>query len=429
MILPQNEDYLNSINFLFSLFKFGIKLGLQNIQFLLKELGNPEKKIKTVHVAGTNGKGSTGAMLQSILRQSGYRTAFYTSPHLVDFRERIRIDGKPIPEKTVNDFVKKMKTPIQTSKATFFEATTALAFDYFAEEKVDVAVIEVGLGGNYDSTNVIFPEISVITDIGFDHTEVLGDTLEKIAGEKAGIIKPNTPILTSNTESSVLKVIENKAKEQNAEFIALEKCSKVLNLRNQNFEFEFKDWKIKNLNVPFLGNHQIKNSKLAIAASLLLSQEKFTSINEETIKNGLKLTKWHGRFTILEEKPTTILDVAHNADGFRAFFETLNSNFPDKKCFAVVGMSKDKEVKTCLEILEKRVEKFVCVTPKVERVLASEEMAKFFPDKSIVCGAVLEGMKLAKTLAKDEDLICVIGSHYTVGEAFEEIYKGKDLII
>jgi dihydrofolate synthase/folylpolyglutamate synthase len=202
------QEYKNTLNFLFGLQKFGMKFGLENIKHLLDFLENPETNYPTVHIAGTNGKGSTAAMIASILTASGYKTGLYTSPHLIDFTERIRIDGKPISSKEVVIYGKKLKSQIQKSKATFFEATTAIAFQYFSDKNVDVALIETGLGGRLDATNVIKPELSIITTIGMDHSEQLGNTIQSIASEKAGIIKSRTPCITSVKNASALKIIK-----------------------------------------------------------------------------------------------------------------------------------------------------------------------------------------------------------------------------
>ncbi|KAA3597947.1 MAG: bifunctional folylpolyglutamate synthase/dihydrofolate synthase [Calditrichaeota bacterium] len=429
---PHKEDFAETINFLYSLFKFGIKLGLKNIQTILEELENPETNFKTIHIAGTNGKGSTGAMLQSIFRVSGYKTGFFTSPHLIDFRERIRINGKPIPQKDVIEFVNRMQNSILKNKCTFFETTTAMAFDYFAKENVDVAIIETGLGGTYDSTNVIYPELSLITDIGFDHKEILGETLVQIAKEKAGIIKNNIPLITSNTNKEILDVLQEVAIEKNAELISSEQNStlELINDNSNNLELNYSlgEEKINGIKMPFLGNHQQKNAKLAITSAMFLSK-RFDKISKEAIRNGIQNTIWLGRFTIIEENPKMILDVTHNPDGMKVFVETLQKYFPTSKAFCVIGMASNKDIKTCFGILEGNFEKFVCVTPNVEKVLEAKELVKFAPKNSIASTTVEKGIELAKSLTTNEDIICVIGSHFTVGEALHKIYNKKELLI
>lgn len=429
---PHEEDFAKTIIFLYSLFKFGIKLGLKNIEIILEELENPEKYFKTVHIAGTNGKGSTGAILQSIFRTSGYKTGFYTSPHLIDFRERIRINGKPIPQKNVIEFVNRMKSSVLKNKCTFFETTTAMAFDYFAKEKVDIAIIETGLGGTYDSTNVINPEVSLITDIGFDHKEILGETLSKIAKEKAGIIKKNVPLITSNTNEEILNVLQEIAISKNSELMNSELNSelnfKMNKSKDLQLNFSLGKEKIKDIQLPFMGKHQLRNAKLAITSAMLLSK-KFDKISKRTIKTGIEKTVWLGRFTVFEQKPKMILDVAHNPDGMKCFVETLKSNFPNSKAFCVIGIAKNKDVRACFDILKGNFEKFICVTPNVSKVLTSNELLKFAPASSVASTTVEKGIELAKKLAQKEDLICVIGSHFTVGEALQKIYEKEEILI
>lgn len=430
---PQKEDFAETIDFLYSLFKFGIKLGLKNIQTILEELENPETHFKTIHIAGTNGKGSTGAMLQSIFRASGYKTGFFTSPHLIDFRERIRINGKSIPQKDVIEFVNRMKNSVLENKCTFFETTTAMAFDYFAKEKVDVAIIETGLGGTFDSTNVIKPELSLITNIGFDHKEILGETLAKIAQEKAGIIKNKVPVITSNTEKEILDVLQKVAIEKNSELINSEKSSEIKIVKNEfhklEMNFSIGNKKINKIKFPFLGNHQLTNAKLAITAGFFLTR-KFKKISNETIKNGIQNTIWLGRFTQIEQEPKLILDVAHNPDGMKFFVETLKKHFPNSKAFCVIGMASNKDIQTCFNILEGHFEKFICVTPNVSKVLEAKQLAKFAPKNTISSTTVSEGIKLAKNFAtENNDLICIIGSHFTVGEALQEINNDNEILI
>ncbi len=425
---PHKEDFAETINFLYSLFKFGIKLGLKNIQTILEELENPETNFKTVHIAGTNGKGSTGAMLQSIFRASGYKTGFFTSPHLIDFRERIRINGKPIPQKNVIEFVNRMKNSVLENKCTFFETTTAMAFDYFAKEKVDIAIIETGLGGTYDSTNVINPELTLITDIGFDHKEILGDTLSKIAKEKAGIIKNDIPLITSNTNKEILDVLQKVAIEKHSELINSELNSTLNFVNDLELNYSLNGENINGVKIPFIGNHQLKNAKLAITSAMFLSK-KFDKVTKDTIRDGIKNTIWLGRFTILDEKPKIILDVTHNPDGMKYFVETLKNNFPNSKTYCVIGIANNKDVQACFEILDGNFEKFICVTPNVSKVLPSKELLKFAPKTSIASNTVEKVIELAKRLEEKEDLICVIGSHFTVGEALQKIYNKNEIII
>ena len=307
------------------------KKDLTNTLLLCEALNNPQHKFRSIHIAGTNGKGSTSHMLAAILQTAGYKTGLYTSPHLKDFRERIRINGEMIAEQTVIEFVNENKNEFEKIQPSFFEITVAMAFDYFAKEKVDIAVIETGLGGRLDSTNVITPVLSVITNISYDHMDMLGDTLEKIAVEKAGIIKRNIPIVIGESNSETKKVFENKAIEMNAPVSFADEIYSVsnANLLEDGLHLSIlknKSERYDNLILDLTGHYQEKNSCTVLQSTDILNELNF-SISENSIRKGLqqvkRLTGLRGRWDILSQYPLIIADVAHNEGGFSEVFEQL----------------------------------------------------------------------------------------------------------
>jgi dihydrofolate synthase/folylpolyglutamate synthase len=422
------QEYKNTLNFLFGLQKFGMKFGLENIKHLLDFLENPETNYPTVHIAGTNGKGSTAAMIASILTASGYKTGLYTSPHLIDFTERIRIDGKPISSKEVVIYGKKLKSQIQKSKATFFEATTAIAFQYFSDKNVDVALIETGLGGRLDATNVIKPELSIITTIGMDHSEQLGNTIQSIASEKAGIIKSRTPCITSVKNASALKIIKSIAKDNNSPLIEVSKYAKLKVISNEidslNVSLQVDDLKLRNVKVDLVGSYQRDNIKLAVTAvKLLRENSKFYKVSKQTIVEGLrdvrKNTGLRCRFEMLSASPIIICDVAHNPQGFEVLSKSLiDAGLHD--VIAVFGIMEDKDADSVLPYLMKASKLVVACQPKIKRALKSQIIVEKLHKQEFPCIngiSVPHSIEIAKSRAQDGDTMLICGSHYVLAEA------------
>lgn len=384
-------QYKRAINYLFKLELFGTKLGLSRIQELLKNLNNPEKSLKIIHIAGTNGKGSTAAMTSTILQEAGYKVGLYTSPHLKDIRERFLINNKKISK---DDFVKYfLKTKKFDKKQTFFEFTTAMALLYFKERKVDFLILETGLGGRLDATNVVNPIISIITNIDLEHTQYLGNKIEKIAYEKAGIIKNKTPVITL-AKGSALKVIKKIAKFRN---------SKVIIPKKHNFKTNLK------------GDFQISNSNIAVETISLLNRLKLTNINKITIKNSLKKVNWPGR---LEFKNNILFDCAHNAAAVKELTKYLKKN-KLKDLILVFGVLSDKNYKLMLKLLLPFTKKIILTKPSIKRalnpIILAEEIKKskkYF----LVIEDVKNALKYAKAISSKKDLILVTGSIYVVGE-------------
>ena len=336
-----------SYPYLDSLQKFGMNLGLERITYLLEKLGNPHLKFKSIHVAGTNGKGSTCAMIASILKEAGYKVGLYTSPHLFDYTERIKVNGKDISRKefrrglaVVGKIAKEPRLSVSGSGIpTIFEVLTAVAFWYFAKRKVDYVVAEVGLGGRLDATNVLAPQVSVITNIDLEHTEILGKTLAKIAGEKAAIIKPGVPVVTAETKKEALNVLIGAAKKNQSVLVQVENGKSRIDNRKS---------KTVNRNIPLIGIHQQLNAACAIAA-VRLSGAKVT---KRQLRKGLQQAKWPARFQIVSKKPLVIVDGAHNPAGARVLTATLKKLYPKTKFTVIYGCQKTKDFKGCLKHLK-----------------------------------------------------------------------------
>ncbi|MCL5244967.1 bifunctional folylpolyglutamate synthase/dihydrofolate synthase [Cellulophaga sp. 20_2_10] len=373
---------------------------LDTILLFSKALGSPEKHFKSIHVAGTNGKGSSSHMLASILQEAGYKVGLYTSPHLKDFRERIRINGEMISKKDVISFIAHNKQFFNDHKLSFFEMTVAMAFKHFADEKVDIAIIEVGLGGRLDSTNIITPEVSLITNIGLDHTDLLGDTIAKIAVEKAGIIKEGVPVVVSESQEETTSIFKTIAKEKNATIIFADSAS------------------IKEYKTSLLGYYQNKNIKGVVGT---LQQLKNFVIKESAIINGLLNvvvnTGLMGRWQVLQDSPRVICDTAHNAEGLSLTMQQLKAqNY--KELFIVLGVVKDKNLDAIFPYFPKNASYFFC-SPKIERGLDAtllQQRASDFLLKGAVYLSVKEALEKAKSLAGKEDLIYVGGSTFVVAE-------------
>lgn len=426
------KTFTETIQYLYDLQYSGIKLGLDNISTLLDFWNNPQGKWKAIHIAGTNGKGSTAAFIESVLRETGFRVGLYTSPHLLDFTERIRVNGKTIPWKTVVGYTNELRPVIETVHPTFFEATSAIAFRYFAKEKVDIAVIETGLGGRLDATNVVNPLISVITPVSLDHTQYLGDTLEQIAREKAGIVKTGIPCVTNNEHPAVVQVLKEKCREVGAPFYLLDLNRSVQFLettpRGSTFNFTLDGiGRLRKLSIPLPGTHQVSNAALA-AASLLLLPE--ISISPETIHTGFARTRWRGRLETVGKEPLTILDVAHNPDGFRQVFHFLKRQMPQKKIWALVGLAKDKDVQTIAGILSTHAYKVGVIRNFSRRGLPVETLRKalvLHGAEPIEFESIEKGVCNFHRQMQSNDVLLIIGSHY-LAEKFYKNYKNVDLI-
>ncbi|WP_142603701.1 bifunctional folylpolyglutamate synthase/dihydrofolate synthase [Solitalea koreensis] len=401
------------------------KADLHNILAISEVLDHPDRKFKTIHIAGTNGKGSTSHMLAAILQEAGYKTGLYTSPHLKDFRERIRINGQMIPEKKVTNFVAKHRNDFAKIEPSFFEMSVGLAFDYFAEKQVDIAIIETGLGGRLDSTNIITPLLSVITNIGFDHMAILGNTLEKIAHEKAGIIKPNIPVVIGQYNTETAPVFIQKAKE----------CDSEIHFASEEYEVEYSELKngylnlnidrfnkdiLKNLELDLTGIYQKKNICTVLCAVHQLIEQGF-KIDEKTIRSALKKVKEStglmGRWYTILTHPLTICDTGHNEDGITEVVKQIQQT-PHEHLHMVFGMVKDKDINHVLELLPKNATYYFCKAD-IPRGMDAEELSTLAREhglKGILFSSVKDALKAAQTAAQAHDLVFVGGSTFVVAE-------------
>lgn len=401
------------------------KADLNNTIALLNLLGNPQHNFKSVHVAGTNGKGSTSHMLASIFQEAGYKTGLYTSPHLRDFRERIRINGEMIPQDKVVELIEKHQNEFEKMGLSFFEMTVGMAFDYFSNEQVDIAIVEVGMGGRLDSTNLITPEISVITNIGLDHVQFLGDTLEKIAGEKAGIIKNNIPVVIGETQSETHQVFEDKAAECHSPIYFADQifdCDKI-HIESMDKQ-EYDIWKNNDLyleacDMPLMGNYQKKNLATVMCAADLL-RDKF-QLNEEHLRDGIanviRNTHLMGRWQILSHDPLAIADTGHNVDGIREVINQLAEMSYNKLHF-VIGMVNDKDIDHVLQLLPHNCEYYFCKADIPRGLDANILAGKAFELglRGKVYDSVRDAFQSAINNASVDDVVFVGGSNFIVAE-------------
>jgi len=401
------------------------KEDLHNTIALCNALDNPETKFKSIHIAGTNGKGSTSHMLAAMLQQAGYKTGLYTSPHLKDFGERIKINGQMINEDFVIDFVERTKTVSESIQPSFFELTVAMAFDYFAKEKVDIAVIETGLGGRLDSTNVITPILSIITNIGYDHMNILGNTLQEIAKEKAGIIKDKVPVIIGEYLTETKDIFIGKAAACNAPIYFAQEEYKVTDIVSTTHMLNCKVTSTEhniteNFTLDLNGLYQTKNLCTVLCAEGILMQQGFKIKNDAekfALANTKKLTGLHGRWDVIAENPAIVLDVAHNEDGIKQVLQQLATKQKNNVHF-VIGMVKDKEVDKVLSLLPTDAN-YYFTNAHIQRALPAEELhakASIFNLQGNIFDDVNKAIAAAKQKAAATDLIIVCGSVFLVGE-------------
>ena len=402
-------NYKQILKELYSLESVTFKQTLASMRILLKKLNNPEKRLRCIHVAGTNGKGSVCAMLNSILSNDSYKVGMYTSPHLKKFNERIRINDKLISDKDIVKYYLRVKK--YATNQTFFEITTAMAFLYFKEKKVDFAIIETGLGGRLDSTNVITPLISIITNVGVEHTEYLGNTLEKIAYEKAGIIKKNVPVVTAS-EGIALATIKKISNNRNSKLIIINR-NKIKIYYNKNYmSFDINSY--KNLKLDNLkGSFQIENAVIAIKSLEILKNNYSLKINKKNIIDGLKNAKWPGRFQFISKN--ILIDSAHNPRGFEILVKELK-NLKFQRLILVVGFSDDKDIKTISRIIGSSANKVIITKSDSIKAEKPKIIKRYFNKNALIIETPKEALKYAKKIASKDDLVLVAGSIFLVGE-------------
>lgn len=423
-------DYKDTLDYLYPLVRHGIKLGLEIEIELLSEIGDPHASLRFIHIAGSKGKGSVSAFISSILKEAGYKIGTFTSPHLIDFTERIRVDWEPIPEEDVVRLVSELK-PIAdrmsaesvTRSPSFFEMVTAMAFKYFEEKEVDFAVIEAGMGGRLDSTNVITPVLSVFTHLSMEHSEHLGRSLTRIAKDKAGIVKDGVPVIMSEPSDVIEQVCEEKGCDLTVlgEHLAYDRSS--FDTSGQEFRVENGDR--KNFHINLLGNYQVQNAATAYAAAVKLRELGY-EISDEAMKNGFQNARWPGRLHIIQKEPIVVVDSTHDSDGAIRLVDSIKELFSYDGVVTVFAALEDKDVERMASVLGPFSSQVTCTQVDYHKALPVSSVERAFKhhnENVITIPSVKEALDLALQEANDSDLICVTGSIFTASEAFA--YFGK----
>lgn len=434
-----DNKYQETLDYIYSFIDFSLtrnlryseeKFDLRRMRVLMDLFGNPQHNYDVIHVAGTKGKGSTCAMISSILSSAGYRVGFYSSPHMIDFTERIKINNQNISKKEMIEYVDKMRDSIsRVENVSTFEIATALAFEYFSKKEVDIAVIEVGMGGRLDATNVVDPILSVITPISLDHTKILGDTLTKIAREKAGIIKRGIPVVLSKQGPEVMSVLQNIAKRKESKAINVDKKyswkSVDYSLDEQKFNL-FSRTASENRNyinyeMALLGDHQLDNAATAYAVILNLPDS--YRITPSTIKRGFEMVEWPGRFEVVSIEPLVIIDSAHNPDSFVKLSSTIEKYLHGKDITLIFGASEDKDVIKMIEVLQPQVKKIIFTKSKHPRAISESEFAEILIPKHFENIKFLEIENIAKSIVEETEGIFLAAGSIFIAGAFKELLR------
>lgn len=410
-----------------------MKPGLERVEELLRGVGSPHERFRVVHVGGTNGKGSTSSMLASILSRHGARTGLYTSPHVIDFPERIAIDGRPIAPDRVVDLIERLKPGADEIEATFFEIVTAAAALYFAEEGVDIVVAEVGLGGRLDATSAFDATLSVITRVAIDHAEILGGDTALIAAEKAGIIRDGGTVVSGAT-GDALDVIRGAAAARRARIVSVNEESFIgrvsVNSNGSTFDFTYSDVSLERVSISMLGRHQVANARTALVAAVELDRTGPIAASEPAIRAGLKEASCIGRMQIIDRRPTVVADVAHNPDGAAAMMAALPEVFEYERLVVVLGIMGDKDVRGFLSAIASGVDSLVLMRPSGARAADPSEVAGI-ADELGLTGTIVPtaGAAIGRALSDstERDLVLITGSHYTVGEVMTSLGVGRAL--
>ena len=427
MEMASKSPYQNCLKSMYGLRRFGIRLGLSAIRKILAGLGNPQNAFACIHVAGTNGKGSVASALASILTRAGYKTGLYTSPHLMDFNERIQVNGRPISNNRVVDSYRAIKKVHSANREpTFFEFATVMAFHEFARQKVDWAIIETGMGGRLDATNIIRPRLSIITNISLEHRDYLGNTLSQISAEKAGIIKYRTPLVTGIRQKIALSVVEEKAAEKSAPLYRFGRDFRVR--RNASGDFSYfgigSTW--HHMKTGLTGRHQVDNAALVLAACEVVSK-RAPKLLPEHIRTGLVQNRWPGRLEVVSENPTIILDGAHNFIAARNLARFLSTQLSKRNITMVIGILDDKPYRAMLNCLLPTADRVILTRAKINRAMEPEQLepvAKNLCPAVTIMPDVKQALKQAVKTAAPDDVICVAGSLYVVGEAKDALDRG-----
>ena len=426
-------SYKEALQYLYSLQKFGIKFGLSKTSNLLKAFGNPHHGQKYIHIGGTNGKGSVAAMVESVLIKAGLKVGFYSSPHLVRFTERFRVNGEQMAPEKIAQVVEELKDAIDPDHLpTFFEVTTAMALLLFEREKTDVAIMEVGMGGRLDATNIIQPIVSVITNISLEHQDFLGHRLVDIAGEKAGIIKKGVPLVTGATQPVVIELFEAKCQEKHAPF---RRVGKDVRYHSKASSFNYYGFRLslKNVELSLKGRFQYRNAALALAVIELMADEGF-EITSGNILEGLRDTRWPGRMQVISEKPLIVLDGGHNPAAIGKLSESVRHCFDYKRLILVLGVMEDKDIRGIVEGIVPIADYVIFTKPDYYRSASPEKVmraAAVFENKGEIQADIPQALDKARNIADSDDMILVCGSLFTVGAALTSLdvntYPAEDI--
>ncbi len=415
--------YQQSLDYLYGLEKFGMIFGLTQVEKILEAIGNPHREIQTIHIGGTNGKGSTAAITASILQKEGYRVGLYTSPHLIRFTERIKVNEKEIEREEVATLTEWMRERIEaagiTPPFTFFDFTTAMALLYFKQKMVDLAVLEVGLGGRLDSTNVVDPLLSIITNIAKDHEEYLGTSILKIAREKAGIIKQGRPLVTAATQPQVLRLFSKTCREKGSPYFRVGKEFRYAQAEEGSFDYEGLHRKLWSLHLNLRGFHQIVNATTALGAMEVLEDLGYP-VSTDAMVEGLKAVEWPGRLEMVYSSPKVVLDGAHNPAGALVLKDSLEKEFQYQHLVLLIGIMKDKDVKSILHLLSPLADHIILTRPHNDRAAPPALLKKALGQngkKAEIIEELKEAIDRGLSMTAAEDLLCITGSLYTVGEA------------
>ena len=422
--MDSKTQYRDELNYLYSLQKHGIKFGLSKTSNLLEGMDNPQHGQNFIHIAGTNGKGSVASFFSSILQECGYSVGLYTSPHLASFTERIKINSCEIPQQKLASLIRELRSIVVPEEPpTFFEAVTALALQYFAQEKPDIVILEVGMGGRLDATNLVAPILSIITNISLEHQEFLGDSLLEIAEEKAGIIKPDTPLITGVKQEAIQEMFKRKCQENNSAIHLLGRDFDFWQ-RPEGLRYQGINIRMDSIHPGLSGEHQSQNAALAIAASEVLNNKGF-NIDAPSIRSGLQSAAWPGRMQIVKNNPCVILDGAHNPEALLALTNTLQKDFSYEKLYLVLGIMEDKDIDRLLEIILPISDYVIYSSPDYFRALPPDELesrAQAWNKKGTTANSIPAALDMADQKADSGDMILVTGSLFTVGEALTYFY-------
>lgn len=424
------QTYEEALSWIHGRLRLGMKPGLTRMEWMMERLGHPEKKIKTIHVAGTNGKGSTVSYIRNILQEAGYKVGTFTSPYIETFNERISVNGKPISNDEIVSLLQVIKPLAEELEETEhggpteFEVITAMALYYFGENHgIDFVIMEVGLGGRLDSTNVITPLVSVITSIGFDHMNILGNTIEEIAGEKAGIIKSNVPVVTAVDQRAAIDVIGDKAKKMNSPFYQLGQDFFILDHQSNNgetFSLKTMNKTFQNINITMKGTHQVRNASLAVMTVHILQTNNIVQVEENELVAGLEKTKWIGRFEEISKEPLVILDGAHNPEGIKSLVDTISAHLSKKQVHIIFSALSDKKLDTMIGQLEDVAETLTFTSFDFPRAASTQELYENSSAREHILQiddwrtAVKTGVERAST--KENAALVITGSLYFISE-------------